>query len=598
MSLDTSRTDTGTSEETRDQSSGRHSSERLVRLAIELYSTRYEEFLERLTALLDAWRRRLHRARGPARFTERDVLLITYGDQFRPPHGPALHGLEEFAERYLKDIVSWIHILPFFPYTSDDGFAVADYRAVNPALGDWEPIERMSRRFRMAFDLVLNHSSVSHRWFQGFLRQEDRYREFYHYRPADYDSSRVVRPRTHPLLTPFTMADGTVRYVWTTFSADQADLNYENPEVMLEMIDTLLCYVEHGASMIRLDAVAYLWKEDGTSCIHLRRTHMGVKLFRAVVEYLGLGTVILTETNVPHEENISYFGNGSDEAHMVYNFALPPLTLQAFIDGTAEHLRRWAATLPERSEHTTFLNFLASHDGVGVTPAAGWLAREEFDRMVRTVQDRGGRVSCKSTPEGEIPYELNVSWFSAVADPSLPEELQIRAFLSSHAIMMALAGIPGIYVHSLIGSRNWDEGPDEQGHSRAINREKPELERIAEELSDRRSWRYRVFNGMRGMIGARRREPCFSPTASQQVISAANEVFALVRRVPEGSSLNPGRTVLCLTNTAPKEVACRPAEVALQPQMGDVLTGRTVTRERNGTILLKPYETLWLEISP
>lgn len=598
MSPNTAGTDTGTSGENHNERREPYDRDRLDRLARELYSVRYEEFLTRLFPLLDSWRRKLNPARGPARFSERDVLLITYGDQFRPVDGSALHGLERFAESYLKEIVSWIHILPFFPFTSDDGFSVTDYRRVDPALGDWKPIERMSRTFRMAFDLVLNHTSASHRWFQGFLRQEDRYREFYHHRSADYDSSRVARPRTHPLLTPFTMVDGSVRHVWTTFSADQVDLNYEKPEVMLEMIDTLLYYVERGASMIRLDAVAYLWKEDGTSCIHLRRTHLAVKLFRAVVEYLGLDTVILTETNVPHEENVSYFGNGNDEAHMVYNFALPPLTLQAFIDGTAEHLRRWAATLPERSEHTTFLNFLASHDGIGVTPAAEWLAQEEFDRIVRTVQDRGGLVSRKSTPEGEIPYELNVSWFNAVADSSLPEELRIRAFLSSHTIMMALAGVPCVYVHSLIGSQNWNEGPEGQGHHRAINREKPELDRITKELATEGSRRNRIFNGMRTIIGARRREPCFSPTSSQRILSATSEVFAVVRRVPEGSSCNPGRTVLCLANTAPNDVKYRAAGVELPPRMRDLITGRTVSPGRNGTIALEPYETLWLEVSP
>jgi glucosylglycerate phosphorylase len=564
--------------------------ETLAYLADQIYPEDGSSFLAELQDLLAQWEPRLPRASRPAPVSEGDILLITYGDQFRSPSVTPLEALESFAGQHLKDTFSWIHILPFFPSTSDDGFAVADYRSVDPAMGTWEPVQRMARSFRMAYDLVLNHTSVSHEWFQGFLQGDGRYREFYLHRPSEYDSSSVVRPRTHPLLTRFTLADGTERHVWTTFSTDQVDLNYSNPAVMLAMIDTLLFYAAQGAAMIRLDAIAYLWKEDGTRCIHHRNTHMAVRLFRAVVETLGLNTVILTETNVPHDENVSYFGNGRDEAHMVYNFALPPLTLQAFVAGTAEHLRRWAATLPERSEHTTFLNFLASHDGIGVTPAAGWISDGEMEELLEAVQRRGGRVSRKATPDGDIPYELNINWFSAIADPDYPRELQVRAFLSSHAIMMALAGVPGVYVHSLIGSENWEDGVDRDGYNRAINREKLSLDDLERELTDRKSRRHPIFNGMRLLIGTRRREKCFSPLATQRVVPACAEVFALRRDMGT-------RTVLCLTNTAPRAVTCRPGGITLMPQMRDLLTGVTVSLERGSAVALKPWETLWLEVS-
>lgn len=589
--MDSTRTNSTGTNSTGADNTGMNSTTRetLGYLADQIYPQGGSAFLTDLVELLARWEQRIPRAARPAPFTERDVLLITYGDQFRSPDATPLEALETFAQRHLKDTFSWIHILPFFPSTSDDGFAVADYRSVDPAMGTWEPVQRMARTFRMAYDLVLNHTSASHQWFEGYLQGDPRYQDFYQHRPADYDSSSVVRPRTHNLLTPFTLADGTTRHVWTTFSTDQVDLNYSSPAVMLEMIDTLLFYVAQGAAMIRLDAIAYLWKEDGTSCIHHKKTHMAVRLFRAVVEALGLNTVILTETNVPHDENVSYFGNGRNEAHMVYNFALPPLTLQAFVAGTAEHLRRWAATLPERSEHTTFLNFLASHDGIGVTPAAGWLSGEEMEDLLEAVQLRGGRVSRKSTPQGEIPYELNINWFSAIADPEYPRDLQVRAFLSSQAIMMALAGVPGIYMHSLVGSESWNEGVERDGYNRAINREKLSLEDLEGELTDRHSRRHPIFNGMRLLIGTRRRERCFSPGASQRVVPASPEVFALRRDMGT-------RTVLCLTNTAPRGVTCRPGGITLMPQMRDLLTGVTVSLERGGAVALKPWETLWLEV--
>lgn len=559
-------------------------------VAGELYGDAAPEFLTALYECLESWRTTAPRVRAAKGFSEQDTLLITYGDQFTTTEISPLEELEQFLDTYLRHSFSWIHILPFFPATSDDGFAVSDYRTVDPAIGTWEPVQRMAKTFHMTYDLVLNHTSASHRWFHKFLANEEPWNRFYHTRPETYDWSEVVRPRTHPLLSPFTRTDGSPVHVWTTFSTDQVDLNYENPQVMVEMIDTLLFYIAQGASMIRLDAVAYLWKEAGTKCIHHPKTHKAVQLFRAVVDYIGLHTRILTETNVPHDENVSYFGRGDNEAHMVYNFALPPLTLQAFTAETAEHLTRWASTLPTESRDTTFLNFLASHDGIGVTPAAGWLSPEELDQLVTTVRERGGHVSWKTTPTGEIPYELNINWLSAIAGPDLPEELRIRIHLSSHAIMIALAGVPGVYIHSLLGSQNWSAGVALQGHNRAINRQRLQLSEIQEDLENPRSLRGRIFNGMRQLLGVRRREPCLSPTARQQIIHAGPKVFAILRT-------HQNRALLCLTNTSSQPVTSTPVGVATQPQMRDLLSGKTVSTGRGGVIELAPWETLWLEAS-
>ncbi|SIQ91066.1 sucrose phosphorylase [Alkalispirochaeta americana] len=594
-------------------------------LAEALFPGESARFLDSLEEVLD--RRASRRSSGSdssgeVPFSREDIVLITYGDQFLPepgsipekPEASPLEGLLHIAREYFQGIISCIHILPFFPYTSDDGFSVSDYTRVNPDLGSWEPIQELAKTFRLAFDLVLNHTSASHEWFQGFLRGDPRYENFYLHRPADYDTSRVVRPRVHPLLTPFTRPGSNpgeeALHVWTTFSEDQVDLNYANPEVMVRIIDTLLLYVERGASMIRLDAIAYLWKEDGTPCIHHPCTHRAVQLIRALVDHMALNTVLLTETNVPHQENISYFGNGRNEAHLVYNFALPPLTLQAFTAGTAEHLTRWARTLPEPSKQRTFLNFLASHDGIGVTPAADWLTAGEMAELLRTVEARGGLVSWKSTPSGEVPYELNINYASALADPELPRELQIRAFISAHAIMLALAGIPGIYVHSLIGSENWDDGPRVCGHNRAINREKLSLSRLEADLADPSSRRHRVFSALKHLIALRKEEPLFSPEAPQTVLTnLPREVFGLLRSTGD-------RQILCLTNTSARQVAL-PARLALSapvvaptagsaaaPKAGldgpgwqDLISRREIDTTIDsgvGEISLAPFETLWL----
>ena len=261
-------------------------------------------------------------------------MLITYADQLSEPHVFPLRTLTDFCERYLSGLVSCIHILPFYPYSSDDGFSVSDYREVNPEFGHWGHIAHLGRTFRLMFDAVINHASVQHEWFQGFLKDDPAYRDYFIVVDGDPDLSQVVRPRALPLLTEFDMPSGSKK-VWTTFSADQVDLNFQNPNVLLEIIDTLLFYVAQGAQLIRLDAIAYLWKEIGTSCIHLPQTHRIIRLFRAVLDIVAPHVLLITETNVPHKDNISYFGNGTDEAQMVYNFALPPLVLHTMQTGNS-----------------------------------------------------------------------------------------------------------------------------------------------------------------------------------------------------------------------------------------------------------------------
>ncbi|MCJ7626470.1 MAG: sugar phosphorylase, partial [Anaerolineaceae bacterium] len=403
-----------------------------------------------------------------------DAILITYGDQFQRDGEQPLQTLVHFGDRYLMGLVSGLHILPFFPYSSDDGFSVIDYRQVDPALGTWEDISCLRERYTLMFDAVLNHVSVGNSWFKGFLQGEERYTDYFITLPPETDLSQVVRPRTSPLLTCFETIHGP-RWVWTTFSADQVDLNYQNPAVLQEIVDILLQYVENGARLIRLDAIAYLWKKIGTTCIHLPETHLVVKFLNALLKQVAPYVLLITETNVAHEDNVSYFGNGHNEAQLVYNFALPPLVLHALLSGDAGVLAKWAAGLTLPSTDVTFFNFLASHDGVGLNPARGILPESEIEAMARRIKAHGGLISSKTNADGsESPYEMNISYFDALSDPNSDEalDIQVKRFLVSQAILLAVVGLPGIYVHSLFGSRNWLEGVKQTGRSRTINRYK------------------------------------------------------------------------------------------------------------------------------
>lgn len=483
--------------------------------------------------------------------TQRDALLITYADQVREAGAAPLQTLGEFLDAHAAGAVSGVHILPFYPSTSDDGFSVVDYHAVDPELGTWEDVCRLGRRFDLMFDGVFNHVSAHSAWFQAFLRDDPLYRDWFITIEGDPDLSQVVRPRALPLLTTFHTTAGE-RRVWTTFSADQVDVNAHDPDVLLALIDALLFYVSRGAKFIRLDAIAYLWKEIGTPCIHLPQTHRAIQLMRAVLDEVAPDVLLITETNVPHHDNISYFGDGSNEAQLVYNFALPPLVLHTLATGDAAALTRWAATLNPPSGGVTFFNFLASHDGIGVNPVRGILSETEIDALVARAPAHGGYVSYKQNPDGtRSPYELNVSYFDALSDPAAdePEETQIRRFLVAHAIMLAMPGMPGIYFHSLFGSRGDRAGAMASGIARRINRQKFYRAELERELADPSSRRTRVLLELTALLRQRQASAVFHPAGRSEVIATDSRVFAIRRTSPDGTE-----TALCLHNCSAEMV--------------------------------------------
>jgi glycosidase len=540
--------------------------------------------LERTQNLLAEYRTRI-RTRNAA-LTEADSILITYGDMVQVPGEKPLRTLVQFCGQLLEGVVSGIHILPFFPSTSDDGFSVVNYRKVDPNLGDWDDVSAIQGHFRLVFDGVINHISSQSDWFQGFLRDDPRYRTYFIVVDGSPDLSQVVRPRALPLLTEFNTPSGP-KLVWTTFSTDQIDLNYSNPEVLFEMLDILLMYVERGATFIRLDAIAYLWKEIGTSCIHLPQTHQVVQLLRAALDEAAPHVHLITETNVPHADNISYFGNGYNETQLIYNFALPPLTLHTFRAGNARILSDWAKTLTLPSEKTTFFNFLASHDGVGLNPARGILSNADIDSLVEETIIHGGLISYKHNADGsQSPYEMNINYFDALSNPrgAEPIDLQVSRFIAAQAIMLSLLGMPGIYFHSLFGSRGWPDGVRQTGRNRTINREKCQLTEIKSQLADKNSLRAKVFGHYQQLLLARKSSPAFHPHGSQTILDLHPAVFAVERTSPDGSS-----RVLCLHNVSGKKCSL----AAHIDGSTDLFTGQPVS---GPTITLDPYQILWVKL--
>ena len=358
-------------------------------------------------------RRSQGRKPGNRLWSEKDNMLITYGNTMEDGVHKPLDILQDFLLSHMKGVVNGVHILPFFPFTSDDGFAVSDYYSVSPQLGEWSDISRIADEFHLMSDLVLNHVSSQGVWFNDFRQGKAPYDAFFMEADPKEDLSAVVRPRTTPLLQEVQTSSGPA-HVWCTFSHDQVDLDFRNPEVLLEMLRIIRLHIDKGVRILRLDAVAYVWKEVGTTCIHLPQTHALVRLLRLLCDYTVETIVLLTETNVPRAENLSYFGN-RNEAHAVYNFSLPPLILHAMLSGSAQFLQQWQASMPPAQLGCAYLNFTASHDGVGMRPVEGLLPADEISRMISCVEGHGGRVSMRSLPDGtEAPYELNCSYFDAL----------------------------------------------------------------------------------------------------------------------------------------------------------------------------------------
>lgn len=555
-----------------------------LRARLSKFAAKYPEFRENVPAPSE-------------RLTERDAILITYGNQVSELDRSPLVTLAEILETYAAGVITGVHLLPFFPYSSDDGFSVIDYARVNPDFGSWSDIARLGRTFRLMFDAVINHISRESTWFQAFLAGDPEFEDAFIVVKPDTDLSKVVRPRALPLLTAVQTVSGE-RLVWTTFSTDQIDLNFADPNVLLRIVDLLLLYVTHGAEIIRLDAIAYLWKKIGTTCIHLEETHRVVRLFRAVLDAVAPGVMLITETNVPHEENISYFGDGTNEAQLVYQFPLPPLVMHTLSAGDATHLTEWARDLSLPSNQTAFYNFLASHDGIGVRPVEGILTPDEVRALVDRTQAHGGHVSFKTNPDGsESVYELNISYFDAISDPQSDEPLsrQVDRFMVSQAVMLALQGVPAIYVHSFFGSRNDYEGVERTGRYRSINRETFDREMLESDLNDPESLRARVYRAYRHLLDVRKRHAAFHPNGPQRILDLAPGVFTVLRIAPDDAE-----RIVCLHNVTATAIGVVLDDVNLRldkvRQWYDLLDDHVVTVDNEALeITLRPYHVVWLK---
>ena len=540
-----------------------------------------------------------HVAEAPKPFTnhwnEQDAILITYGDSIERKKGhqvlePPLKTLYEFLQGPLKTAFNSVHVLPFYPYSSDDGFSVINYTAVNESLGDWSHINTLASDFRLMADLVINHCSSRSVWFDQFTKNELPGKDFFKTASPEGDYSQVVRPRTSSLLRETKTLDGE-KYVWCTFSHDQVDFDFANPDVLLEFIKIVRRYLDEGVNIFRLDAVAFLWKQKNTSCINLPQTHEAIRLLRSLIEHACEDAVIITETNIPNQENLTYFGN-ANEAHCIYNFSLPPLLVNTLVSGDCSHLKRWLMSMPPCQDGTAYFNFIASHDGIGLRPAEGLLSEMELNQLIGTMQSFGGRVSMRTLDDGSNkPYEINIALFDALQGTHAgPDKYGLERFVCAHAIMLSLEGIPGIYIHSMLGTRNDYDRLEHTNHNRHINRHRWDFDELQAQLNDESSSHAKVYTRVTELLSIRKKQKAFHPNATQFTLQLGAKVFGLWRQ-----SIDRKQSIFCLNNISSKPVTVALSEINLisNEDWVDLITGQPL-ESTTGDVTLQPYQSIWV----
>lgn len=526
----------------------------------------------------------------PGSWDQSDSYVILYGDSFVDESEHPLKTLNRFLDSTLKGAINSVHILPFFPWSSDDGFAVKNNKKVNPVLGDWQDIRDISEKYRVMADVVINHCSSENEWFINFLTGKDPGKDYFFTASPHDDLSMVVRPRTSDLLQKVTTTSGE-QFVWCTFGHDQVDFDFSNPAVLLEFIKIIRLYLDNGIRIFRLDAVAFIWKQIGTDCLNLPQTHEIVRLLRALIEHAEPSAVIITETNIPKRENLTYFGN-ANEAHGIYNFSLPPLLVYTLLAGDCHYLKSWLMTMPPAQTGTFYFNFVASHDGIGLRPAEGLLSDNEIQALLNAMTSFGGEISWRSLSGIEKrPYEINICLYDAFKGTLQgPDQYQFQRFISAHIIMLALEGIPAFYIHSLLATENDHTRFQQTQNKRHLNRYQWPYKKLMDTLADPESSNARVLAELKRLIGIRRQQPAFHPNATQFTLHMGHHIFAFWRQ-----SMQREQSIFCLNNVTDVTQKVDLAEINLidTENWGDLISGNMLEHHLQ-VIELAPYQSVWL----
>jgi len=525
------------------------------------------------------------------RWNESHSVLITYADSVYKNGEATLITLRDLLSNYFGSLSKVVHILPFLKSTSDGGFAVSSYETLEEKFGSWDDLKSISKNHYLMADLVLNHVSSSHPWVQQFIKSQEPGISNVFSPDQNLDWSNVVRPRSSSLFSQINTEDGP-KQVWTTFGPDQIDLNWHNPKMTLEFLNLIITYLSNGIKWLRLDAVGFIWKESGTTCLHLPKAHSIVKLLRFLLNNLLEDGVLITETNVPQKENLSYL-IPDDEAHMAYNFPLPPLLLEAIITSRADILNSWIFDWPILPEDTTLFNFTASHDGVGLRALEGLMNEQRIKDLLINCEKRGGLVSHRRLSNGDDkPYELNISWWSAMEDSSRDgKRFQHERFILSQLLVMALKGVPAFYLPALLASENDIKSFSMTGQRRDLNREKFKSDNLLSVLNNPESNANKNLKYLRNAMDVRSELKQFHPCSEMKCLSKGRSDIVVIKR-----SKGP-ESVFAIHNMTENKINYQlndndlPKIIDNDFNTHDFLTS---TKYNCKNISLDPFQVIWL----
>ncbi len=522
---------------------------------------------------------------------ESHSVLITYADSIYKNGEATLITLRNLLSNYFGSLSKVVHILPFLKSTSDGGFAVSSYDSLEEKFGSWDDLKSISKNHDLMADLVLNHISSSHPWVQQFIKSQEPGISNVFSPQANLDWSNVVRPRSSSLFSQINTEDGPKK-VWTTFGPDQIDLNWHNPKMTLEFLNLIINYLSNGIKWFRLDAVGFIWKESGTTCLHLPKAHSIVKILRVLLNNLYENGVLITETNVPQKENLSYL-IPEDEAHMAYNFPLPPLLLEAIITSRADILNSWIFNWPELPDNTTLFNFTASHDGVGLRALEGLMNEKRIKDLLINCEKRGGLVSHRRLSNGDDkPYELNISWWSAMEDSSRDSNrYQFERFILTQLLVMALKGVPAFYLPALLASENDIKNFSMTGQRRDLNREKFKSDNLLSVLNNPESNANKNLKYLRNAMDVRSELKQFNPCSEMKCLSKDRSDIVVIKR---GKGPN---SIFAIHNMTENKINYQLNDNDL-PQILDNVSNMqdylASTKYNWKNISLEPFQVIWL----
>ena len=518
--------------------------------------------------------------------SEKTSLIISYGDNIYSNQSSSMKIFQKFFQKNLEKLFDTIHFLPFYPSSSDSGFAVKDHYQIDRKIGNWSDLKKISKSKKIMADVVINHASARGLWFKNFLKRKKPGKDYFLTVNSKFNTSKVVRPRDHKLLKKIKIFEKN-DYLWRTFSPDQIDLNFKNPSVLLRFIKIIIHLINNGVTIFRLDAIAYLWKQNGTKCINLSQTHEIIKLLRVVTSLLNVQTLIITETNLPEKENLSYFGK-NNEANWVYNFSLPPLLIHAFLFENSSYLNQWSRKLPSTKHGNCYLNFIASHDGIGIRPTEGILNEKTLSSFLKRLKKNGSKFSYRKVQnKSKKVYEANITVFDALKKSDFdPKGLFfLERYVSAHAIMISFEGIPAVYFNSLFGKSNDEAKYIITGNNRDVNRYKWNFNNITTKLRDKKSKQSIFYRNIGALLEIKRKQKAFHPNASRFNINLGSKIFCFKR-----ISKDKKQSIICMTNLSSKIQTPNFKKIG---NYRDLLNSNLKFRE-GPSLILKPFQTVWL----